>query len=183
MQPPMTLTVTLKEDDYLTYQLYNASKNKRTKNNRIKSWLIISGTFFLLSLLFINGDKFYCYYFLGAGLVCLAFYPFYQRTKYRKHYQKFVLENNRSNFGRETEITFTPEYIFSKNITAESKVNTGEVVKIDEIGTHYFIKVKSEQSLIIPKSIHNDDLFVPQITAIFNSPDITISKELNWKWK
>jgi hypothetical protein len=44
----MTLTYSLDNNDYLQHQLYLASKSKRIKNKRFKSW--IATTMFFLSL-------------------------------------------------------------------------------------------------------------------------------------
>lgn len=179
----MYVTLLLNENDYLTYQLYTASKNKRSRNNRRKSWLILSVGFLLLGIGFINSNEFYAYYFLGAGIISLIFYPFYQRYKYKKHYHKYVLDNLQYRFGKECKVNFQSDFIETKDITGESKINTSEVTQINEIGTHYFIKVKTGESLIIPKSIINKDSFISELMTVFQNPNIVINRELNWRWK
>jgi hypothetical protein len=179
----MDITLVLNENDYLTYQLYTASKKKGVINNRRKSWLILSGSFLVLGFMFMRSNKFYAYYFLGAGVITLIFYPFYQRFKYKKHYQKFIADNYKYRFGKESRISLLPDFIHCQDITGESKTSTKEIEQIDEISTHYFVKIKSGESLIIPKREMIEDVSVSKLTAIFQNPNIIINKELDWKWK
>ncbi|MEO3404340.1 hypothetical protein AAFN85_10580 [Mucilaginibacter sp. CAU 1740] len=179
----MVIKLVLTASDYLTYQLYTASKSERIKRNRYRSWLILSGCFLILGLMFYNSIKFYSFYFLGAGVISLMFYPFYQRYHYKKHYNKFILDSYKNKIGKEAMIDFQPDYIFSNDTTGEGKIYTSEVCEINEIGTHYFIKAKTGESLILPKSTINDDHFVQKLELIFNNPSIIINREPDWKWK
>lgn len=53
----MKLSFHLDQNDFLQHQLYVASKSKRVQNKRRSSWLIVSGTFVLLGLLFLNREN------------------------------------------------------------------------------------------------------------------------------
>jgi hypothetical protein len=179
----MIVKTVLQENDYLTYLLYSFSKNSRSKANRRRSWLVISGVFFVLGVLFYNAEKFYSYYFFGAGVITLIFYPLYQRSHYEKHYRKFVLEKLAYRIGKESSINFGPEVIETKDVTGESKINTSELAEINEIGTHYFVRLKTGDALVVPKSSVNSSSFVNDLLAIFQNPGIEVTKELDWRWK
>lgn len=179
----MKITLVLNESDFLTYLLYTASKNKRARNNRRKSWLILSIGFLLLGVCFIDSNKFYSYYFFGVGVISLIFYPFYQRYRFKKHYHKHALDTLQYRFGKECQVDFQSKFIETKDITGESKINTSEITQINEIETHYFIKVKTGESLIIPKNIINSETFLSELMTIFQNPGIIVNKELNWRWK
>ena len=179
----MILKVVLQEDDFLTYLLYSASKNKRSRANRRRSWLIISGGFFLSAFLFREADGFFTWYFLGAGVISLIFYPFYQRYAYKRHYRKFLLDKLNYRIGKECVIDFQQDIIETKDITGESKINTSELSEINEIGSHYFVRLKTGDALVIPKQQVNNSSFVEDLLAIFQNPEIEVTKELDWRWK
>ncbi|MEZ2334098.1 SVM family protein [Mucilaginibacter sp. RCC_168] len=179
----MIKTLALTEDDYLTYYLYTASRSKKIQSNRRKSWLIISICFLVLGMLFINNNKFYAYYFFAFGIICFIFYPSYQSYEYKKRYKKHVSDNYQYKVGVACEINFQPDFIETKDATSESKFSTNEVVEINEISSHYFIKTRSGSSIILSKAAINSPSFITDLIAIFNNPNIVINKQLEWKWK
>ncbi|MBB6128063.1 YcxB family protein [Mucilaginibacter lappiensis] len=179
----MIITLVLNENDYLTQQLYVASTSKRSRRNRRKSWLIVSIGFVVLGLCFTGSNEFYNYYFLGMGVLSFIFYPYYQRYKYRRHYQKNVSEMLQYRIGKPCEVNFLPDFILTKDVTGEGKMNTSEITEINEISSHYFIRTKSGETLIIPKAQIHSPSFVTDLVAIFKNPNIMINKQLDWKWK
>jgi len=180
----MVIKIALFEDDYLTYQLYTASKTKRAKNNRIKSWLMITGAFFIFALLFKQTNNlFLTYYFVILAVLCLCFYPFYQRYYYKRQYKKYVLDNNANSFGKEIIIELDNDYIQTKVAGSESKMSTSGIVQVNEIGSHYFIKLNNNASLIIPKRLMDERSFSLELSEIVKKNNIPLNQELNWKWK
>lgn len=179
----MTIKTNLSENDYLTYLLYSASKNKRSRSNRLRSWLVVSVAFFAIAYMFYGGNNFYSYWFFGVGVISLVFYPFYQRYHYKKHYRKFVLDKLAYRIGKEITINFGPDVIETKDVSGESKINTGEVAEVIEISTHYFVKLNSDDGLVIPKIAINNANFIDDLLLVLDKPDITITGELDWKWR
>ncbi len=179
----MIVKVVLQEDDFLTYLLYSASKNKRSRANRRRSWLIISGIFFLSAFLFREADGFFTWYFLSAGVISLIFYPLYQRYAYKRHYRKFLLDKLNYRIGKECVIDFQQDIIETKDVTGESKINASELSEINEIGAHYFVRLKTGDALVIPKSAVDGNSFVEDLLAIFQNPEIEVTRELDWRWK
>jgi hypothetical protein len=179
----MEIKLILNADDYLTYHLYIASQSKTQKNKRYRSWVLLTISSFALSYVLKNNDKFLTWYFLFVGFLCLIFYPFYQRYYYKKHYRKFVNEKLQYKLGKENNIDFGKDAIYSKSATGEGRINSAEIAEIIEIGTHYFLKFKSGDSLIIPKALIKNELFVPELMAVLQNPAIILTKQLNWKWK
>jgi hypothetical protein len=179
----MIITLVLSAEDYLTYHLYTASKSKRIKNKRYKSWLITTVIFFLFSYLLKDTNEFLTYYFLVAGVLSLVFFPLYQRYRYKKFYWKFVNEKLQYKFDKECVIDFRQDAIGFKDATGEGKINTTEISGISEISTHYFIEFKAGESLIVPKKLINGNSFLPELIALFQNPNIIVNNQLSWKWK
>ena len=86
----MTFTYILTENDFLQNQLFVASKSKRVKKQRIKSWITVSLVFLVLSFLFYeSGNTIMTYYFLGLGILAVCLYPFYLKWFYKRYYKKY----------------------------------------------------------------------------------------------
>lgn len=180
----MVATITLNEDDFLTHSLYVTSKSRRIKANHIKSWLIISGTFLLLGAVFIEiNNLFLAYYFLILAGVSLVFYPFYQRYRFKKHLKKAVLEACAKKIGIECVIDIQPDHINLRDALSTTDLNTSAIDEVIEISSHYFIKTSIGESLIIPKKMIDEHMFLLEVNAILQKKNLVIKKELDWKWK
>jgi hypothetical protein len=178
----MTAKVILKEEDYLIYLLFTSSKSERVKKTRFKSWLITSGAFILLGVLFfLSHDSFLGYYFIVAGALALLFYPSYQRYKYKKHYQRVVSETFVKRIGKTYTIEFLPDVIIYSDDDSESRFSTALISEINEIKTHYFIKTDTGESIIVPKAFVKPE-FLADLMSILNSSQIKVNMELSWKW-
>lgn len=178
----MIQQVAFTKEDYLEYQLYTASKSKRVKQNRIKNWLIISGSFLLIGVAFYQGgNNFMAFYFAIVAVISLIFYPFYQRKRYKDHYRKYV--NDIHNYEVTCDIEINSKFVHTKDITGESKMNISEVVEINETGKYFFVKFSSNQSLILPKHSFNYESLFAELSEIASLNNMVINKELDWKWK
>jgi len=181
----MTLEYILDENDYLQHQLFTASKTKGIKNQRLKTWIIITIAFFCLGLLFLDKEeKFLAYYFLGFGILSLVFYPFYQRNQYRKHYLKFIKNTYKNRFGETSRVSFNETFIQVNSSDSESKINYEALEEVNEIRDYIFLKLKSGGSLIIAKNrIENIEEVKEQIFKISKKYNLKQNIELNWKWR
>jgi hypothetical protein len=180
----MKFTITFQKEDFLQYQLYTASKSKRIKGTRRKSWLITSVSFIMLSLVFYEADKaFFTYYFLVAGIASLAFFPVYQKSRYKKHYEKYVDENYSQRVKAPCEIDINQPNIFTRDKTGESTINTSEIIEINEIAEYFFLKFSTSVSLILPKRGFDYTDMLIELKRIADNNNFAINKELDWQWK
>ena len=87
--------MTLDENDFLTFQLYNASKSPRIRRGRIKSWIITTVMFLCFACLFYQSNQaLLTSYFLTLSGLSLVFFPYYTRWRYRKHYLNHIRETD-----------------------------------------------------------------------------------------
>jgi YcxB-like protein len=181
----MKLEYQLDENDYLQHQLYTASKTERIKKQRIKSWIFVSLTFFLISLLFLkNEDKSTFYIFIMVGIITLIFYPYYLRNHYKNHYLKFIKDTYKNRFGKMSIIEFFDEEIVTNDSDSESKVKYSALDEFNEIDGHIFLKLKTSGSFIIPKlKIENLENLKSELKNIAEKYNIKQNVELEWKWK
>lgn len=181
----MTLKYQLDQTDFLQHQLFLASKTDRIKKKRTKSWLIVSGTMFLLGFLFYKSDNsFLSYYFLAFGIVTLIFYPLYQRQQYKNHYAKFIADTYKNRFGQTANIHFSENAIETNDISGDSKINLSELENVTETGDYFYPSLKTGGHLIIPKSKINDVSQLRQeLRQLCEKLKISFIEDLNWKWK
>lgn len=176
--------ITLDKDDFLRYQLFTASKSKRIKNKRIRTWILLTISFLVLGLAIRqNEDGFLSYYFIGFSLITLIFYPLYQRRHYKKHYEKHIDENYANRIGIESELGFENGFIVSVGDNQEGKIKLTEIQEINEISENLFIKIKTGESVIIPSRYNEYDNLKKQLSDLVEPLGVTWINQQDWKWK
>jgi hypothetical protein len=179
--------MTLDENDYLTFQLYTASKTPRIRNTRIRSWIVTTVAFLSLAYaFFVSNNGFLGYYFLIAAVLSLVLYRRYSGWRYKRHYRRHIQDTYKNRFGEECILEITEDAIFTKDKTGETRINTTEIEEINEITDFYFIKTKSGTSLIISK-LKTDpaelDRIKSELKALAGNKGVKHNVELDWKWR
>lgn len=177
--------MTLDENDYLTFQLYTASKTPRVKRTRTRSWIMTTVTFACLAYLFYNSDNdFLGIYFIVIAGLSLALFPFYTRWRYKRHYLKYIRDTYKNRFGEKCELEFENDIIVTKDKSGEMKINKSEVEEINEIKDFFFIKTRTGVSLIISKSKSDDiEKIKNEIKSMIETRGVKHNIELDWKWR
>ena len=180
----MTFTYILTENDFLQNQLFVASKSKRVKKQRIKSWITVSLVFLVLSFLFYeSGNTIMTYYFLGLGILAVCLYPFYLKWFYKRYYKKYIQEYYKNRFGVSARAKFTDNYIETFDISGESKMNLSEIKEIVETGDYFYLMLNSGGSFIITKmGIENRENVRKEFVNLADKLKIKFTSDLNWKW-
>jgi hypothetical protein len=175
----------LDENDFLTYQLFTASRTPRVKNGRIRAWGITTGCFACLALLFFqSNNEFLGYYFLAATALCATLYPFYSRWKYKKHYLKYIRDTYKNRFGEECDLEIKADSILTRDRSGESTINISEIEEINEIRDHCFVKFRTGVALIISKSKTKDiDTIISDLKGIATRLGIQYNDQPDWRWR
>jgi hypothetical protein len=181
----MAFTYVLNENDFLEYQLFIASGSSRIKKLRLRNWLVVSGCFLLLSLLFYQtGDKLLTYYFLAIGVISLCFYPSYQKWHYKNRYQKFIADTYKNRIGQAVHVNFMEDWIETNDLYCESKIKLNAIENITETSDYFYIKMKTGGHLIIPKSkIDNLSSVEGRLKELCTKLSIQFICDLKWRGK
>lgn len=177
--------MTMDENDFLTFQLYTASKTPRIKKARIRSWILTTLTFLCLAYLFFQSENDFLgnYFLILTGLSLVAF-PFYSRWRYKRHYLKYVRDTYKNKFGEKWEIEVDNETIGTKDKTGEIKINKTEIEEINEIKDYYFLKARTGVTLIVSKNKSDDINKVKDlIKSLVETFGVKHNIELDWKWR
>ncbi|MEM6684582.1 MAG: YcxB family protein, partial [Bacteroidota bacterium] len=148
----MTVTYTLQKEDFLTFQLFTASTSKRIQEKKKNSWLGITVVFLMVAAFFyLERNNFLAIWFGVSAVITGIFYPTYFNWTHMKHYKKYVEEHNINRFGQEENLTIREDVISSQNNLGDGNIKISAITEIAETETHFFLKMISGLSLIIPK--------------------------------
>jgi hypothetical protein len=169
----------LDEEDYLTYQLFTASKSELITKKKRNGWIIAPLSFLILAALFYASNNIpLTVYFVFAAVITTVLFPRYFNWRYKKHYKKHIQTNYKNRFGIESELEITPDGILYKDETGEGKINLKEIKRINNLPAHFMIELNIGNSIILPKN----QLDEAAILQTFNNLQLEIIDESNWKW-
>ncbi|MFC4687697.1 YcxB family protein [Epilithonimonas pallida] len=179
----LNLNYSLNEKDYLIYQLYTASKSKNVIKQKRKSFIIVFIAFTFFGVNIYNKDKSGLWFFIPICLIILMSYPFILKWRYKSHYKKFIQENYKERIGLISNYNFDTETLNIKNSLGESKINYESFEQINETNDYYYLKLKTEESFIIPKSQILSNVEFKQILNILKEKyAVKENIELDWKY-
>jgi hypothetical protein len=185
VEPTMTIEYKIDETDYLTQQLFLASKSERIKKKRQRNKVLLPLVSFIFGLLFffIKKNAMTVQLFI-IGILWFFVYPHWERRLYVNHYKKFIKENYKDRLGKAGTLEIENEFIFAKEDGMESKVLTTELDVIIEIPTTIYLMLKNGQSFIIPKDkISNINVLTARLKELAEDLKIKYDIDENWVWK
>ncbi len=180
----MTITYTLSEADYVTYQLFTASTSPAIQKKRRKVWLLITAAFVMLALLFYDtGSMFLAAMFLLYGLFTLVFYPLFARRQYLKYYQDLVRHTFYQVVNKPVQCTFSDDRLELSDELSKSTIQYRALTAIQHIPGYYYLIVRGCQYLILPKAQLADEAGVKNaLTMAAAQAGIVIQQIPAWKW-
>lgn len=148
----MTIDYQIDENDFLTHQLFVASKSSRIRKKRQRNKIIFALIYTVFGLLSFLQDKVsLAIFFFIIGLLWFFLYPLCEMRLYVRHYKSFINEKFKDRQGRIVTLEFANDYIIARDCGSESKVMTTEFEEIYEIPTIILVRLRGGQSLIVPK--------------------------------
>ena len=177
----MKLKYHLEESDFLSFQLYTASKSavirKRRQNGRITVIFLIA---FLGVLFYIKGDELLAILLGIAAVLSFLFFPGYLNRLYKKHYKTHIKEHYANRIGTIVELEFQENRLLEKSSFGEASINLSAIERIIEAPAHFFVKIVTGESIIIPKRALAD---IDKLKDSIKALGLTITEDLQWKWK
>ncbi len=181
----MQIEFMLHENDYVTYQLYEASKSERLKKERRQGKIITPLTFFIIGLLFLKteGILFACI-FTAIGIMWMLYYSYNYKQKLYLHYKQYVHEVFKNRYGQICTFEFNHDFICEKTEVSECRYAATQIETINEIPRHILIKLKSGGSCIIPKDkMAQPELLRENLKELAAFLHIDYNMQLDWKWQ
>ena len=181
----MIIQYSIDENDYLTHQLFVASKSERTRKKRQRSKVLVPIIYGFLGLLFFFEDNFsLAIGFFTTGLLWYFIYPAWERRRYVNHYRAFIKENHKDKNGKTGTLELSNDFLLAKDNGSEAKIMTIELEEICEIPTTIFLRLMGGQSFILPKDkIFNMENVKNRLMELSTYLNIEYNIDENWKWK
>ncbi len=178
----MKIKYSLTKEDFLAYQLYTSSRSDRIRKRRLRSRFIVPILYLLIALAFMFR---YQQVGVGIGWILIALiwyfcYPLYARWRYERHYVKHIEENYQNRIDREVELEFDHEALYGVDSGSKIKVDVNEIDVLIETKDHFFIRLKTNSSFILPKSAISDH---SELKEHFTTLGVNIMDETKWVWK
>lgn len=166
--------------DFLEFQLYTASKDPIVQKRKLRSWILLPIAFTIMAIFSYLSQTYYlAIYFIVLAFVIGFFYPKYFSWRYKKHYASFIGRNYAKRFGQPAELEITKDFILSKDKVAEGKVKLSEIEYVSETPNHFFMKISTGMSFILPKKEIDASV---DLKAEFTRIGLVVKDELGWKW-
>ncbi|MES2848270.1 MAG: YcxB family protein [Bacteroidota bacterium] len=184
----MTLNYQLDRNDYLQHQLYTSSQSVWLKKENRKACLIYDGFSLGLSVAFyfVGQGKWGNYltlYFIILTIIFLFFYPSMLKSSQLKNCERSVDEVYKNRFGQTVEIVFSDETIETKDKMCEAKLQLKNVEKIIEIPSHFYVKLLTGETLIVPKNgIHDIEMLRDNLKNLCQRLSVNFVSDLTWTW-
>jgi hypothetical protein len=181
----MTITYKIEEADFLTHQLYIASKSDRITKKRRKSKLIVPLAYVAFGIMSFYVDNFSLgIIFIIIAVLWFFIYPVWQRRHYINHYKGFIKENYKERLNRTGTLEIDNDIIIAKDSGSESRISTEELEKISEISSAIFLRLKTGQSLILPKKqVDNIINLKTRLRELASYLNIEYEVDDKWEWK
>ena len=186
----MTLTIRYKlyPQDFLRQVLYYNSKSRATnkKTRRVWIFVIIFIIVLLILLNYIFIDHIKPGHYLGAIPVAILgaiMFPYFNKHILKTQLSKHVHETYKHNFGKETKLTLLDDSLEINNSKGQSKVDHSTIRIIIEIKSHFFVVLKTDTYIIVPKSEMADiEKVRKKLINLATKNKIPFQAELDWKW-
>ncbi|MCX6182347.1 MAG: YcxB family protein [Bacteroidetes bacterium] len=180
----MVLQFELEEGDYLTYQLFIASRSESIKKKRKKSRITVPIIYlgFAIFLFYIEG------YFIGSlflmfGMLWYLFFPKWEKKRYVKHYRNFIKENHSSKLGKRIQIEITDGFLIAKSETSESKTSLPSIQGFIELKDLVLIRIDESQSFLIPKRNIFATEWISELKKTAAKHNKAYIEEQQWNWE
>lgn len=175
----MKIEYTLSEEDFLAFQLFNVSTVGNLKKRKRRAQILLPISFLALAAMFyFDSNTVMSLYFVGCAAVFALFYGKYMHWRYKQLYIRQVKHYYSNLFGMSIQVELQDDHLFSQDKTSESKIKLAEITAVNEIDTHFFLRVSNTNSLIIPKN----KIDVLQFKNRLQELNLPINESLDWKW-
>jgi hypothetical protein len=181
----MNINFKITEQNYLTFQLYLASKSQSILKKRKRTRLVVPILYSVFSIsLFVLESPFLAVGFAAFAMLWFFFYPLWEKGKYVKYYQKIIQENHKSRIGVDIKIELQNDYLFTASGGTEAKISTSEIIEIVELKDLILIRLDVTQAFVIPKDKITELLaLIGELKELAKKLKVNYREELGWVWK
>jgi hypothetical protein len=177
----MTINYIVKEEDYLQYLLYSASKNKSLQSKVLFRRILLSFTLILCGLLLLNrGNDTTFLFFIIAGILTAIFYSKYASWRYKSYYLKEINKKYSKFIGKPITITLNPDSLYIADEYSNSTLKTNSLDSIIELVDFFILKFHGELGIAINKNHFSSDQAQTFKTILIKHNKVPFRQEPEW---
>ncbi len=181
----MKIQYQLRAEDYLMFQLYQASRSAQVKRNRMLLRTVWPVLFLALAIYLVTIPA-----WAGAIIVFLVavgwyfLYPLVSKHQYIRHYKKYTQEHYKENLDKSLLIEDRENDLHMVSPQADMNLRYNAITEINDIGTHYFIHFDNGVVAVLPinrevgRNVWDD--FIKQL-ALKSGKSVYDKKD--WEWE
>lgn len=181
----MQITYTLREKDYLNFQLYHLSVDDNIRKQRRNTQIIVGLTVLILGLFFLFwGDKWEGIFFLVGAIPVYYLCGLYAGLLYRYSIKKHVTNLYRKTTPREANLSILEGSIEYHERGLISKYSFDELQTIVNIRKYLFFKFDESSFIILPKRELSDvNYVIGRVRDDAKKYNVPFQEESGWKWR
>ncbi len=177
----MNIKYKLGFDDFLTNQLFIASKSNSIKIRMRLYRFIVSLVYFVFGiLLYMNNRNLLSGIFFVISILWLFYYPMFSKKKFYKHFSDHVQNYHSKSFEKQISITLDSNEIIIKDRGKEITISVNDLEKIIEMDKIYLLAMKAGGNIVISKKLDSGN--VDEFINILKEKSVLFESRLNWKW-
>ncbi len=181
----MNLTYTLTFQDFLNFQLFNASESPRVRKKRARNRWSVAFLFLVMAIVYLLINTQYL-----MSMVCLLLsilwywlYPLRDASMYRKHYLNHIRDVRADQLGAFATVEITTDQIKMHSNSINTEIATSEVQDVVEIPENMLIRLNGGMAVIIPKGQVNLEETREFLKRFASELQVPYRALLDWKWK
>lgn len=181
----MKFEYTLNENDYLTNSLFTASQSPTIKKRRFWMRFSIPVAYVILGIWMYNEYRpESAIIFFVLAVLWFFISPALTRRRYVRYYKIAIKEAYGKRIGRPCSLQIGEDELIYKEEPNECRVKLSDIEKICELNTHFFIRQKTSNTVILPKDkIKDTEALKAELKELAIRLNLPYTAELDWKWQ
>ncbi len=173
------------EDDFLTFQLFNASRSDKINKDRKRRRSLVPILYIVVSVIFLLLQNYaMAFGFFLISVLWFVFYPMIERRKYINQFKKYIEKNYKDKFFKSSHIILKDDFWHTKDEEKEAKFALKDIKELNEIRDYFFIQLMSGYILIIPKrEISNLTELSRLLKEAALKHSFVYNKYMEWEWR
>ena len=180
----MEISYQLTKEDLLSLQMYFSGQSSSQKKTRFKRRIMVPIIWNILALYCLNN---YLPNFAIALFILSLFwfiaYPAYSKYLHTRHFKKHIEENNQGLLNEQNSLKLEEEGIRSSSTSGVSLLKYSAVESLTEIETLYLLKLKTGQTLPLPKESIGIEILKPFMEELSKRSNLEILNHIGKSWK
>lgn len=179
----MKLEYTVNEEGLVSCLVFYGLNTKKSKIYRVLSFTLFPAWMAFLAYDSFSKHGFSTVFWVATvvGLFLPVYQLFFKKRRFATYYKKYVNEKFAFALNKMESLEIEDTCFKLENPMGKGEVNLSTIEFIDEVKNFYFIKLKNQTNLVLPKQQLNEFEINRMIDKILEKREIRIGQDLKWE--